>query len=114
MGDGNNRYWDGGMRHAHDGLWAGPFHLIFLLLVLALLVAGGIWVVRRLSHGGFALVPAAPVVTPSAAMAGADPAVAALRMRLASGEVSRDEFHRTMGDLTGLTATEPSGGEDGG
>lgn len=101
MGDGNHPYWDEGMRHAHDGWWSGPFHLIVFLVVLALLVAGAVWLARRLSYGSFAALPAAPFATAGVAPAASDPAVAALRMRYAAGEVSREEFQQALADLTG-------------
>ena len=108
MGSGNNGYWNEGMRHAHDGWWGGPFHAIVLLLLLGLLVAGAVWLVRRFSRGGFAPAVAGPAVMPTALVA-ADPAVAALRMRYASGEVSREEFQQAMKDLGGVAGPPPSG-----
>jgi len=102
--------------HAHDGWWAGPLHLLFLILFVALLVAGAVWLARRLSPG--VAQAAAPAVAPAgaAALGGAsDPAVATLRMRYARGEVSRDDFLHALADLTGAeapTGTWP-GGEAG-
>lgn len=106
MGDGGNRYWGEGVRHAHNGWWGGPLHAVILLLFLALLVAGAVWLGRRFLRGGLAPAPAGPQLTPAAAFA-SDPAVAALRLRYASGNVSRDEFQRAMRDLTGDGAVEP-------
>ena len=109
MGNGGNRYWDGSGRHAYDSWWGGPLHAVILLLFLALLVAGAVWLGRRFLRGGLAPVVAGPQLTPAAAFA-SDPAVAALRLRYASGGVSRDEFQRAMRDLTGDGAVQP--GED--
>jgi uncharacterized membrane protein len=95
---GNEFYWQEGVRHAHEGWWAGPLHFVALLLLLALLVAGVVWLVRRLAPApAQAVVPAAG---PAAALTG-DPAVATLRMRYARGEVSREDFQHTLADLTG-------------
>jgi uncharacterized membrane protein len=101
MGGDNNRYWGEGMHHANDGWWGGPLHVIVFLLLLALLVAGVVWLVRHFSGGALAPAAAGP------ALAGPDPAVAALRMRYAKGEVSREEFQHTMEDLGG-EATPPT------
>jgi uncharacterized membrane protein len=100
MGGDRNQYWDEGMRHAHDGWWGGPLHVIVFLLLLALLVAGAVWLVRYFSRGGLAPAAAGPALMPSGS-AGPDPAVAALRMRYAKGEVSREDFQHAMEDLVG-------------
>jgi uncharacterized membrane protein len=109
MGGDRNQYWDEGMRHAHDGWWGGPLDVIVLLLLLALLVAAVVWLVRYFSRGGFAPAAAGPALP--AAPAGSDPAIAALRMRYAKGEVSREEFQHAMEDLGGVAGPAP-GGED--
>jgi uncharacterized membrane protein len=96
---GNGFYWQEGAHHAHDGWWDGPLHAIVFLLLLALLVVGVVWLVRRLSPA-VATQAAGAAAVPMAAMA-ADPAVAALRMRYAKGEVSREDFQHTLEDLTG-------------
>jgi uncharacterized membrane protein len=106
QGPGDDFFWHEGARHAHDGWWSGPLHAIVFLLLLALLVAGFIWLVRRLSAGA-ATQAAVPAAMPTAALV-ADPAVAALRMRYARGEVSRDDFQHAMEDLTGAAAATPS------
>ena len=100
MGGDRNQYWNEGMHHANDGWWGGPLHLILFLLLLALLVAGVVWLVRHFSGGGLATAAAGPALMPSPP-AGPDPAVAALRMRYAKGEVSREEFQHAMEDLGG-------------
>jgi uncharacterized membrane protein len=109
-GPGNDFYWQEGPRHAHDdwGWWGGPLHAIVFLLLLALLVVGVVWVVRRLSPA-VATQAALPAAMPAAAMA-ADPAVAALRLRYAKGEVWRVDFQHALEDLTGaapVTAATP-------
>jgi uncharacterized membrane protein len=105
-GHGNDFYWQEGARHAHAGWWGGPLHFVALLLLLALLVAGVVWLVRRLA-------PAHPVAVAPAAVA-PDPAVTTLRMRYARGEVSRDDFQHTLADLTDSDATTAWPGEAAG
>ena len=106
-GQGRELYWQEGARHAHDGWWSGPLHAVVLLLLVALLVVGVVWIVRRLSTGT-ATATAVPAAVPVAAAAvAADPAVAALRMRYARGEVSREDFRHGMDDLTGAAAPWP-------
>jgi len=97
---GSGFYWQEAGRHGHDGLWNGPFHVIAFLLLVALLIIGIVWLLRRLAP-----VTASPAVAPAAAIA-ADPAVATLRMRYAKGEVSREEFQSTLNDLAGAALTE--------
>ena len=100
---GNDFFFQEGPRHAHDDWWGWPLHAIFFLLLLALLVVGVVWAVRRLSPA-VAAQAAVPGAVPPAALGG-DPAVATLRMRYAKGEVSRDDFQSAMADLTGAAAT---------
>ncbi len=85
--------WYDGARHAHDGWWSGPLHLIVMLLVVGLIVALVVWLVRRYGHLA-AAAAAAPAVV-------ADPAIGALRMRYARGEVSCEEYLSRLGDLGG-------------
>ena len=103
-GQGHGFYWQEGARHAHEDWWSGSLHL--LVLFVALLVAGAVWLVRRLSPG--LAQPAVPVVATPPATLTADPAIAALRMRYAKGQVSRNDFQHTMDDLTGVAATTAS------
>ena len=113
QGPGNDFYWHEGARHAHDGWWNGPLHAIAFLLLLALLVAGFVWLVRRLSVGA-ATQAAVPSAMSTAALV-ADPAVAAVRMRYAKGEVSREDFLHAIDDLTGAaTGTTPWPGSNPG
>ena len=73
-----------------------PLHALFVLLLVALLVVGAIWLVRRLSPGVSRSCDADRRTRrrsgrrrwPNAA----DPAVATLRMRYAKGEVSREDY----------------------
>ncbi len=99
-GRGNDEFWYEGARHAHEGWWGGPLHLILFVLFVALLVVGAVWIVRRLVPAA-APQPFVPAVMPAGAAAAHDPAVAALRMRYASGEVSREDFQQRMDDLAG-------------
>jgi uncharacterized membrane protein len=106
-GRGNDFDWQGGMHHAHDGWWSGPLHFLLLLVLLTLLVAAVVWLVRRLAPAAAATTAGAAGAPSAAAATGgavADPAVATLRMRYARGEVSREDFQRTLVDLTGAGA----------
>jgi uncharacterized membrane protein len=102
-GHDNDFSWQEGARHAHEGWWGGPLSFVALLLFMALLVAGVIWLVRRLAPA-HALGAAPAAVAP-------DSAVTTLRMRYARGEVSRDDFQHTLADLTGSDATTARPGE---
>ena len=101
-GHGGTFDWQEGARHAQTGWWGGPLHFVVFLLILALLVGGVVWLVRRLAPSA-ATRAGLPAAMPPPALA-ADPAVAALRLRYARGEVSREEFRQTMADLTGAEA----------
>jgi uncharacterized membrane protein len=113
----NDFFWQDGPYHGRDEWWQAPLHAFFVLLLVALLVIGIVWLVRRLSPS--VAQAAAPVAVPAGAIASggaalsADPAVATLRMRYAKGEVSREDFQNAIQDLTGAapTATWPGAGE---
>ena len=102
---GNEFFWQDGPHHDHDAWWIAPFHVLFVLLLVALLVVGVVWLVRRLSPE--AAQAATPTVAPAGTLAvagapaAADPAVATLRMRYAKGEVSREDYQHAIQDLTG-------------
>jgi hypothetical protein len=107
-GDGNGYFWEA-PRHAHDAWWHGPLTFIVIVLVIGLLVAGVVWLVRRWSLGASSTTVA--VGGGAAALPGAppgDPAVAALRLRYAQGEVAREDYLSGMADLTGARPAEPS------
>ncbi len=114
-GQGHEFYWQESARHAQEDWWSGPLHLLVLVLFVALLVAGAVWLVRRLSPGlAQSAGPAVPGGTAVPAAPATDPAITVLRMRYAKGEVSRDDFQHTMEDLTGVAApTAPWPGEPG-
>ena len=101
----NEFFWQDGPYHDHDAWWTTPLHALFVLLLLALLVVGVIWLVRRLSPA--VSRAATPAVAPAGALAVAggpiatDPAVATLRMRYAKGEVSGEDYRQAIHDLTG-------------
>lgn len=102
-------FWQDGPYHGHDEWWHAPLHAFFVLLLVALLVIGIVWLVRRLSPGVAqaatpTAVPAGAVTAPAAAGT-ADPAVATLRMRYAKGEVSREDYRNAIEDLTGEAPT---------
>ncbi len=100
---GNGFYWQEGARHAHDGWCGGPFHIILLILLLVLLVGGGVWLFRRLSVSS-----SSQAAAPAAVASAGDPAVSALRMRYAKGEVSREDFRQAIEDLTGVAEPWPA------
>ena len=101
----NEFFWQDGPYHDHDAWWTAPLHALFVLLLVALLVVGVIWLVRRLSPA--VSRAATPAVAPAGALAVAgepiatDPAVATLRMRYAKGEVSGEDYRQAIHDLTG-------------
>ena len=97
----NQFFFQDGPYHGHDAWWTAPLHAVFVLLLVALLVIGVIWLVRRLSP--VAAAATAPAVAPAlvGGAAAIDPAVATLRMRYAKGEVSREDYQNAIQDLTG-------------
>ncbi len=109
---GNEFFMQEGAWHAHDSWWHGPIHAVVLVLLLALLIGGIVWLVRRLSPSlAQAATPA--VAGASAAALAADPAVSTLRMRYAKGEISRDDYRAAFEDLTGeATSGEAWPGEE--
>ena len=108
MRRGNDEFWQEGARYIHDGWWGGPLHLLLFFLFMALVVVGVVWIMRRVLPA-----PGVQAVAPAAIPAAADPAVAALRMRYASGEVSPDDFRQRMQDLTGRAEPAPPPAEPG-
>jgi uncharacterized membrane protein len=101
-----NDFWQEGPHHTHHEWWYGPLHVVFVLLLVALLAVAVVWFVRWLRSSSAGQASAA-VVTPGAAALDPDPAVSTLRMRYAKGEVSREEFRNGMEDLTGSAAPWP-------
>jgi hypothetical protein len=104
--------WHDGGRHGDDW-WTGPAHFLVALAFVLLLVVAVVWLVRRVAPAAVApavtapataAAAAPPAVPPAPAAAPTDdPAVAALRLRYARGEVGREEFQLTLADLTGGT-----------
>lgn len=108
-------FWEEASRYDHDAWWNGPLHLIVLLLLIALLVVGIVLLVRQLKgQSGVAAAPVTDAATAATTTAPdrADPAVATLRMRYARGEVGRDEFLRSLGDLAAPAEPWPGGTAD--
>jgi hypothetical protein len=68
-------------------------HLLVLLLIVALLVAGGIWLYRRLAPPQAGAGSLATAGAP-----GTDP-LGIVRLRYARGEIGPDEFRRMSVDL---------------
>lgn len=120
---GNDRmpFWTDGARGFHetqDAWWESALHAMLVLAVVALIVVGIIWLVRRLSAPGGPLATSPAAATPAlatgatapatAAVARADDgAIAALRLRYARGEVDRDTYLTTFADLTGRAEPWP-------
>lgn len=63
----------------------GSWILLWSLLILALAVAAGVWVVRTLGHRNPRQIP--PATSP-----GLQEAREALRLRYARGEISREDY----------------------
>jgi uncharacterized membrane protein len=98
-------YWMYGAQHAHHEWWAGPLHALVVLAVVALLVVGAVWLVRRLMEGPPTTAVAAPGGGGSTQVS--DPAVAELRLRYARGEIERDAYLQSFADLTGRAEAWP-------
>lgn len=112
---GSDPYFYGGPHHAHDSWWAGPAHLLLFILLVALLIAGVVWLVHRLAPAAMTRTATPAVIPAAAASAVDDPAVATLRMRYARDEVSRNDYRNAIEDLTGrpaATAAWPGGGSE--
>ena len=77
---------DGGMMGGFEWFWA-----IFMVVVLALLVAGAIWLARTLTR------PSSPPGGP----AGPNPARTELDLRYARGDLTREEYLQRRADLEG-------------
>lgn len=71
------------------GAWWGPFGMIIWLLILALIVAGIVWLVRSaaLSAGG------------QAQLKRRSPGLDILEERYARGEINRDEYLQKKQDI---------------
>ena len=84
----------GGFFGGHD---AGPHVLGFLVLIaFVIVVVALVLFLIRWTRGA---QPSVVSVAPGATVGGADPAVAAARMRYARGEMSREDFLRIAEDL---------------
>ena len=86
------------------GLDYAPHHHwvagVLMLVMFAVLIGVIIWAVVRITRADTAKGGPAVTSPPSPPIAGPeDPALAALRMRYASGEIDRDEFVRVASDL---------------
>ncbi len=78
----------------HDAWWAGPLHLLPILLLVAL-IGVVIWGVLRITQ-----MPAAMADTSaSTPIPHRDPAEAELRVRYARGEIDRESFLERSADL---------------
>jgi uncharacterized membrane protein len=81
----------GGMWGPHAApWWTGPAHVVTVLLLVAL-IAVAVWGVLRLTNQRAALA--------TGAVRANDPAGAALRLRYARGEISREEYLGRAADL---------------
>ncbi len=78
------------------GGWLGGWMLLFGAVVVVGIVLLIIWAVRASSGHG-----TSGTATPPSATAAHDEAVAIARRRLASGEITKDEYDHIMGALGG-------------
>ncbi|MGH3199789.1 MAG: SHOCT domain-containing protein [Streptosporangiaceae bacterium] len=74
----------------------GAWILLWSLLILALAVVGGVWVVRTLGSRN-------PRQIPPATPPGLQEAREALRLRYARGEISREDYLQAKIELAGLS-----------
>jgi uncharacterized membrane protein len=72
---------------------------VLMLVLFAVLIGVIIWAVIRITRTEAGKKAAALTGPPPPPAALEDPALAALRMRYAKGEIDRDEFVRTSSDL---------------
>ena len=79
-----------------DGAWGSVLALLFGLLVIAGIVLLVLWAVRASSGQG-----SAGSVTPPPASPGHDEALAIARKRLASGEITCEQYEEIARTLTG-------------
>lgn len=79
--------------YGHWGNGPGVFGWLFPFVVLAALVGFAAWALVRTTGRG------QPVAGPSPSPSGVDPALAALRLRYARGEISREEYLAAAADL---------------
>jgi uncharacterized membrane protein len=88
--------------------WGGDvLHALFMLALLAVLIALAVWLVTSIRHPAIAAGTAAAPPAPAAPEP--DPALREARMRYARGEMSREEFTRIVADLGGPEPAEPGG-----
>ena len=93
----------------HGGGHAAGLHWIIPLIILLLLIGGIVWlIVRGSCRSGAAAGPPPfnwPVPPPGGRLhRPGDPALTALRLRYARGEVSRDDYLRIAADLGDVDA----------
>ena len=77
----------------------GAVHVIFMIVVLALLVLLAVWLATNIRRQSTPI--AGPPHPPQ------DPALTEARMRYARGEISREDFLRITGDLSGAPPPGP-------
>ena len=87
--------------YRHDGL-AHPWLTLVFFLLVATAIGLGIWLLVRNPHHhpGYPLHPGAGWVPPAPPT---DPALEALRMRFARGEIDADEYAARTALLSGAT-----------
>ena len=89
MGWGYGSHW--GMMDGWGGYgWGGPFHVIFWLVALILIVALVAWMFRSGSRGGV-----------SGRLERRSPGLDVLEERYARGEINRDEYLQKKRDIAG-------------
>jgi uncharacterized membrane protein len=86
------------LMRGHDGpfIGFGPFEGLFGLLILGLIAAGVVVLIINLARSSRTQPVAAYGLQPPT-----DPALEAVRMRYARGEISREEYAAVAADLEG-------------
>jgi uncharacterized membrane protein len=93
----------------HHSQWSWIGHLLGFLAVVALVALIVVLVLRLLNRSGLGVGSAAVVAPVTTAMPAAsrpdDPALAALRLRYAQGDVGRDDYLRMASALGALVSS---------
>jgi uncharacterized membrane protein len=100
-----NRFFPG-QPFRHEAWGLGIFHLIFMIVVLAAIVALGVWLVSSIRRPQVAPAPAGSIAG-HRPLPPTDAALHEARMRYARGEMTREEFVQVSTDLGGAPGALP-------